>query len=145
MKPVWILVANSSRAIIYTAEKSRSKLEERAVLEQPAARMHERELTSDLPGRAFDRAAPGRHAMTQQVEPKQEEALRFAKRLGNVLDEACQRGEVRKLYVLASPAFLGLLRRHYSPAVSAVLAREIDKDLTQATADEVRKSLPEYL
>ncbi len=145
MKPIWILVANSSRAIVYTAKQPGSELKETCNMEQPAVRMHERDLTADLPGRAFDSGAQGRHAMTQQVEPRQEEAARFARRLGDMLEEACGNGEFGKLYVAASPSFLGLLRRQYSARVTASLATEMVKDLTQMRPDELRKHLPEYL
>jgi len=145
MKPIWILAANSSVACIYEAERARGGLHEVLRLEHPQARMHEQEMTSDLPGRAFDSGGEGRHVMGQQVEPKKEEAIRFARHIGEELEKAYCKGRFGRLYVAASPPFLGLLRQHYSNGVAAVLVDEMGKDLTQLRPDELRSRLPEYL
>jgi len=53
-KPIWVLAADASRAKIWAASTPSSSLELVHEIESPEGRMHERDLTSDLPGRAFD-------------------------------------------------------------------------------------------
>ena len=50
MKPTWILVADSSRARIFSAETPSSALIEINTLAHPQGRLHEQNLSSDLPG-----------------------------------------------------------------------------------------------
>lgn len=70
---IWVVVADSSKARILMAEKPGVGLAEIDALEHPEGHFHERELTSDLPGRVFDRRGEGRHAVGSGVDPKQHE------------------------------------------------------------------------
>jgi len=145
MLAVWILVADSSYAHIFSGNNPKGSLQEVASFTHAESRMHERELTSDLPGRAFDSGGRRRHAMGQSVEPKQQEAIVFAKQLVDYLDAGRKSGQYGKLYVLAAPAFLGHLRKQYTPALVSILTSEVGKDLTDMNADEIRSRLPTYL
>jgi len=145
MSAIWVLVADNSRAHIFFGSKSGGSLEEVTSFEHAESRMHEQELTSDLPGRAFDSGGQGRHVMGKSVEPKQQEAVVFAKKVVNYLEAGRKRGQYGKLYVFAAPAFLGLLRKQYTPALASVLAQEVNKDLTQMQVGEIRNHLPAYL
>ena len=51
----------------------------------------------------------------------------------------------RKLYVVAAPAFLGMLRHHHSAALRPLIAAEIDKNLAAHDPATIRKALPEFL
>ncbi|MEJ2061306.1 MAG: host attachment protein [Gammaproteobacteria bacterium] len=141
----WILVADASRARVFRAESPTGGLIEIEDFTHPEARSHDQELTSDLPGRAFDSMGANRHAMEQQTEPKKEEALVFARELGARLEAACESGDYDKLYVIAAPAFLGMLRDALGKGTRGVVAQELDKDLTWQTAEEVRGHLPSHL
>ncbi len=145
MSVVWVLVADSSRAQIFSGNAPRDSLQEVATFTHAESRMHEQELTSDLPGRAFDSGGQGRHAMGQSVEPKQQEAIVFAKQIVDYLETGRKRSQYGKFYVFAAPAFLGLLRKQYTPALVSVLVQEVDKDLTQMEVGEIRNHLPAYL
>jgi len=145
MVMTWVLAADSSRARVYAADKPNSPLNEVESFEHPEGRMHEQELTSDLPGRAFDSGGMGRHAMGQSVAPKQQEALNFAKSLVDCLENSHRKGDFAQLYVVAPPAFLGLLREHYSPTLSTAVKQEVSKNVSMMAAQEVRTHLPEYL
>lgn len=145
MSDIWVLVGNSSKAILYGAEDRAGRLSELRTFEHEAARAHDRDLTSDLPGRAFDSNGRGRHKMEPTTDPKQHEAMIFARELGSFLRRARQDGECRRLYVVAPPAFLGMLREQYDKGIEQVLAGELDSDLVNLSADEVRRRLPDFL
>ena len=51
MKPTMIVVADSARARIFTADSASSPLNEIETMAHPEGRMHDREITSDLPGK----------------------------------------------------------------------------------------------
>lgn len=145
MKSIWILAAGNAGAIIYTSQGGKGELSEHRRFEHPEGRLHDRELTSDLPGRAYDSSGEGRHAMEQTVDPKKQQSIAFAKELADCLHQACDAGECGKLYVAAPPAFLGLLREGYSKPVQEALTLELNSNLVGLSADELRGRLPEYL
>ena len=147
--PIWVVTANASRARIWTAEKPAAPLRPVREMDAPEARMHERELTTDLPGRAFDSKGQGRHVMEQEVGPKQAAARRFAKDLAQTLAAEARRQAFDKLYLIAAPSFLGLLREELREEARAALngaeVVEVDKDYTALEAAGLRERLPEYL
>ena len=67
MKRRWVLVADKSKARIFTVEDPRGALLDETVLEHPEARYREQTLTSDRQGRSFDSKGQGRHAMGSPV------------------------------------------------------------------------------
>ncbi|MDX8401966.1 MAG: host attachment protein [Mariprofundaceae bacterium] len=142
-KPIWVLAANAGEAGLYAANNPSSQLKEIERFDNPDGRAHERELTSDLPGRAFDSGGQGRHAMEQQVSPKEEAAIRFAATLAEHV--AGRSDAFDKFYVAAAPAFLGLFRQALGNRLNGKAIVEIDKDYTALDARTLRARLPEYL
>lgn len=145
MESIWVMAAGNAGATIYTSRGGKAELSELRHFEHPEGRLHDRELTSDLPGRAYDSSGEGRHAMEQTVDPKRQQSIVFARKLAEALHRACSAGECGKLYIAAPPTFLGVLREHYSKPVQDVLAMEVNNNLVGLTADEVRGHFPEYL
>jgi protein required for attachment to host cells len=141
----WILVADSSRARILAAEQRTSPLVELQALVRPEARLHVTELVSDSPGQAFDSGAQGRHGMAPKHDMQEQEAIRFARELSDHLAAAHNRGAFGKLYLIAPPAFLGLLREHIQAPLHALVAGEINKNLANHRLEEIRAHLPDFL
>ena len=145
MTKIWVVVADSSRARIMMAEKPGMGLSEIDSLEHPEGRLHEQELTSDLPGRAFDSGGQGRHMMGTSVEPKKQEAIKFAKLVADHLESGRTTGSFSKLYVIAAPAFLGQLRDHLSASLEKTVQGTIAKNLVAEDEKTIRAQLPDYL
>ncbi len=145
MKSRWILVADSSRARIFTVEKASAPLEEMEVLVNPEGREHEQEISSDLPGRDSDRNGSGRHAFQDETEPKEQEILNFAKRIAQHVDKARTTGKLNQLIIIAAPAFLGTLRNQLSEQSRKLISLTLDKNLTQHDPVDIRKHLPKLL
>ena len=145
MAKTWVVVADSSTARILMAENPATGLAEIDCLEHPEGRLHEQELTSDLPGRAFDSGGEGRHAMGSPVEPKKQEAIKFAKLVAEYLESGRTTGSFSKLYVIAPPAFLGQLRNHFSSSLQRIVQGTIDKNLVTQDETAIRAQLPDYL
>lgn len=142
---IWIVVADSAKARVLSADKPAGPLSEVAALEHPESRLRENELTSDQPGRAFDSAGQGRHAMGTAVEPKQHEVIKFAKEVADYLEAGRNAQSFGKLYVIAAPEFLGHLRGHFSSSLTNSIAGSINKNLVDQGIEEIRTHLPEFL
>jgi protein required for attachment to host cells len=140
-KESWLIVANSSLARIFKIEK-RHDLKEVKVLEHPESRLHNLDLVSDKPGRDFESAGMGRHAIEPKTLPKRQEFATFAKHIADYLENAHQNGEFEFLYVAASPSLLGLLRQAMNPNIAKSIKAEIDKDMTQMNPKELPSHLP---
>ncbi len=141
----WIIVANGSRARVFSAKSSTGSIEEIETLIHPEGRVHEQTLTSDLPGRTFDRAGPGRHAMEAKVGTKQQKQIGFATRVADYVEAARENHKYRSLFVVAAPNFLGLIRSKLTRDTTACVDFWMDKDLTSLSKEEIRKRLPERL
>lgn len=141
MNSTWIIVADKSRARIFEAARAGAEMHERETLAHPQSRLHEQELTSDLPGRAFDSSGQGRHAMGSEVEPKEHEAEEFARQIADLVDKARTENRVEQLVVIAAPAMLGLLRNAFNDETKKLVGTEIDKDLTQHSMADIQAHL----
>lgn len=144
MSKKWVVVADQSKARIFTVNDPRGPLLQVGTLEHPEGRKHEQELVSDRPGRKFDSVGQGQHAMGTSVEPKKEEAISFAKQIADYLQSAHHEGRFNHLLLVAGPPVLGLLRSKLK-SLSGVEISEIDKNLGQYEAPEIRSHLPERL
>ena len=145
MPSTWILVADSSKARLFGTDSPTGAISEIDTFEHPAGRAHVRDLTTDLPGRAFDSGGQGRHAMEREVDPKAHEARVFAKTLAVRLDAAHARGELKHLVLVAPPDFLGLLRDALSTETRRVVELTLDKHLVKLDAADIRARLPDRL
>lgn len=145
MRSTMIVVANSVHARIFTTDSAKSPWVEVETMAHPEGRLHDRDLTSDLPGKNRATVGSAGHAYQDKTDPKGHERSDFAKRVAAHIDEALKDNQSSDLIVIAEPAFLGELRAHYSAATKERVALELDKNLTQHSSAEIRQHLPEYL
>ena len=140
----WVLVADNCRARIFSVDKPSSPLTEIRDLTNPEARLHEGDLVTDKSGR--DRSAgTGGSSLGNGSSHKQESIERFAMSVCEELEAARVSDDVHKLYVIAAPAFLGLLRKHQSSHIKQLIVSEMDKNLATQDSSAIRKQLPDYL
>jgi len=142
---IWIVVADSAKARILTADKSCCGLCEKVILEHPESRLREHDLTSDQPGRAIDSVGQGGHAMGKSVDPKKQEVIAFSKTVADYLEAGRNDHSFGKLYVIAPPTFLGYLRDQFSAPLAKAIAASIDKNLVDLDLEQIRSHLPEFL
>ena len=138
-------MADTSRARIFTAEGANSSINEIQTLAHPQARLHEGDLVSDKAGRDRNPGSSGHHNMGQESEAKHEEAVKFAAQVCDELETGRVKGRFNKLYVIAAPGFLGVLRKHQSSSLQKLVAAEISKNLATHDLSQIRNSLPERL
>ena len=143
MSKIWVVAADASRARIFTADKPAGELNEIETLNNPEGRLHEGDLVSDRGGYASN--GTGGHAYRTENQAKDEAANRFAAEVCRHLEKGRNGNAFAKLYVMAAPHFLGLLRKHQSDALRGLIRDEIASDLTTQSPERIRAKLPEYL
>jgi protein required for attachment to host cells len=144
MKSTWILVADNTRARIFTADTPSSALDEIEGFTHTEGRLHDREMTTDLPGRIKSADGSG-HAFEQATDPKKHEADNFAHRIAQHLEAAHNANKFEQLLIIAEPTFLGLLRRHLPEHIKKLVCFELDKNIATQSVADIRKHLPDYL
>lgn len=144
MESTWVLIADAARARQFRVERPRGPLIEEADLVHPEERLSERELGDDDPGRG--RGPGGRqHALGGEDGKHEVEAERFAGEVAEFLRKAREADRFRRLYLAASPNFLGALRHELDADTAARIVETWDKDFVGMRADEIRRHLPERL
>ncbi len=144
MNNIMVVVADASRARVFTADKPAGPLSEIETLSNPEARLHEGDLVSDRGGRDTHGGGSS-HGYGTGSAAKEEAANRFAAEVCRHLERSRTGNSFAKLYVMAAPAFLGLFRKHQSPALRGLISDEISKDLSRERPERIRAQLPEYL
>lgn len=139
----WVVVADAARARVFNVEAETKALVEIMDMSHPASLQHASEMASDAPGMSSVKGMPSKFGMEEIVSPKEEEAIRFAKQVAEALQQDI--ASYGRLYLIAAPHFLGLLRKDLDKAVQAKIIKELDKDLTKHTLEDIRAHLPELL
>jgi protein required for attachment to host cells len=141
----WVVVADSARARIFGAKNRSGRLDELEVRYHPESRLKDSEIQADKPGRMYSMQGEFRSA-TEQPPARKVEAERFAQDLAEYLDKCHYEQKFEQLVLVASPNFLGRLRKEFSNRLLKAVANEINKDVSNLEkADQIRKHLPEYL
>ncbi|NIQ13732.1 MAG: host attachment protein, partial [Candidatus Dadabacteria bacterium] len=83
----------NSRARIFALDNISSPLQELADMQHTESRLHERDLTSDRPGRTFDSRGAGRHAKEPEISTKKHEAVNFAKCIADYINTESETGK----------------------------------------------------
>lgn len=141
----WVLVADGARARLLTRTTKTAPFVPALDREFIGSNIPSREIDADRPGRSFDSAGEGRHAMEPPTDPKRKRKADFARELAILLDAAAKRGDFDQLVVVAPPQALGDLRAEFSEAVRGRIVEEINKDLVEASTEELTARLDEAL
>jgi protein required for attachment to host cells len=140
----WILVSDTSRAKLFSAEKREDDWSLLKVFEHPEGRKLSKDISpSAPPGRMPQSKGLGgrRSSMEPHTWPKEASAERFAELLAHYLEEALGKNAFDALVLVAPPHFLGMLHGTLAKQTAKHLKATIDKDLTMFDATEVRKRL----
>lgn len=140
MAGIWVVAANQVRARIFEREK-RNKLKELRNLVNPEARLRERDLTSDEPGRVVGMANPERHGVPAPHSKKEQAAERFARELCEMLFQGRDNGGVENIILIAPPTFLGQLRSHMDAPTRRLVTTEIAKNVVEQPVERILDTL----
>jgi len=140
----WVVAADAGRARIFTAPQPDGPLQELSDLLNPEARLQEHDAVSDRRGQmrggtSASEAYDSRHTHHEHA------AAAFAKDLCRRLGAAQRSGEVARIYLLADPQFLGLLRENLDETTRKLVVQELASDVTRRPIADIRKALPARL
>ena len=138
MDNTWVVVAESSRARIFRLNGLLNPLQEISDMLNPEGRAHERDLVSDRQGRTFESIGNGRHAKQQEQSTRQQRSMAFARELADRLEQGRTQGRFDQLFLIAPPAFLGLLRKNLTENTRQLIKREIKKNIVRESEDAIR-------
>ena len=142
MKPAWILIADSSRARIFTAENSVAELVEIENLNHSEDGVLDQDLISEPLGKSKENDSAGGHVYMGEMDPKEQENIHFAKRIAQHLCHELNLNKFENLFVVASPAFLGTLRHACSHQLKKHIAFSLNKNVVTKTPEQIRSYLP---
>jgi protein required for attachment to host cells len=141
MATTWILLADGARARVI--EQDRKERDFKPAFEQEffGQKAQSKEIASDRPGRSFDRAGQGRHAMEPPTDPQRHAKFAFAGDLAKYLQKAAGEERFGRLVLIAAPKTLGDLRELLPDVVRKRISAELDKDLTKVPTKDLAHHL----
>lgn len=140
----WILVADEGVARCFEVDAGADPREVERIVDDDA-HADARALASDAQGR---RAGGGKMQGTATTsaregdDPERQAAVKFARRVVELLVEAHRGHRFDKLRIAAAPRFLGLLRSAMPKELERIVADSIDKDLVHLQPHEIAAHLP---
>jgi len=137
-----IAVCDAGRLRYFAADKANGALREIDSRVHTASRQRPRDLVSDRQGR--DRGRGGGVHSLGDGEPHRQAVVVFAREVAELLNREALEGSVDRLYVLAPPEFLGMLRKEFHPATAALVADRSVNVVTESL-ERIRRQLPEFL
>jgi len=143
--PVSVIVADASRARILSTRNSPGHLSEFEDLVHPESRLREQDLVADGSGSGSDSGGHGKHSMGHEKAARVREAETFAREICEQIDRQHRREKIHRIYLVAAPAFLGLLRARMSKQCASLVAGEVSKNLVTHSLQDIRAHLPKQL
>jgi protein required for attachment to host cells len=140
----WIVSANANRARIFSQAHSDAPLEEINDMVNAAVRLRTAATESDKIGplaatksqHNVGAARPGSGYEPNQT-PDEHQTELFARNVAEFLLQGRQAGRYQQLSLVASPQFLGILRKLLDPQLASAVNLEINKDYTQSSARQL--------
>ncbi|HVJ55873.1 MAG TPA: host attachment protein [Aliidongia sp.] len=138
----WFVVADggSARIIALTAGGFVSV----SALASSDARHRSSDLGSDHPGRVFESAGHGRHAIEPRTDPRQHAKIEFARQVAGMVNDGARSGLCARLVLVAPSLVLRAIREALDPGAAAMLAGEHAKDLVKLPEAELRERLQDF-
>lgn len=137
----WVLVANAGRARLFEAARRDGVMSEVGAFVHPEARLPGRAFTTGRGPEAQESARPGGHGIAPRTTLEEKIDAEFADELALLLEEGRVHGRFDDLVLIAEPRFLGRLRAALPHELAKRVAHTVDKDVTRATAEQIRALL----
>ena len=142
-----VVVADASRArILFTEDDAgHGVLVESEDLVHPESRLREQDLVADGTGSGNDSGGFGMHSMGHEKAAHNRQAEIFASQLCEHIDKIHRRRKLRRIYLVAPPQFLGMLRAGLGKQCASLVADEVNKNLVAHSLGDIRRHLPKRL
>ena len=137
----WILLADARRAHVISYDIPEKRL---VAVEGASWNAESPAEFSDEAGVVPSRFGSGRPSISRP-DPALNAEIAFANSIVEHLEKAYDKKRFDKLFVVAAPHMLGVLRGQITPKLRAVIHGELSKDLTQSDPKKLMQSLATVL
>lgn len=142
MERIWFVVADEGRARVFERARPGATLQELKELHDELARARGADLRRDAKGRLYGRGERFMgHTAEPETDPHKKEARKFARQIAHLLEQAHHARRYDRLFIVAAPAFLGMLRQELPDSVRKVVAGELDQDLVNLDTHQLEQRL----
>ncbi len=141
-KTTWILIADGAHARVYANDGAALGLYPVPGLEftnELPSRVHG--MVSDREGRTSNPSGGGHHGLEPRTDPRRHMEDEFLRDVAAALDKAAQEKHFDNLILVAAPKALGTLRVKLAPQTTALVGKELDKDLIHLSEQELEQHL----
>jgi protein required for attachment to host cells len=145
MSAYWIVIADSSRAQLFAAERDLEQLVPLHSLVHPASRSPARELVSSDRGAVWNSTTGVRSRYERHTDPHRATVDTFARELAVLLRGGRVARSYDQLVLVAPPAFLGFLREHLDADTARLVSTSISRDWANVAESELPERLREAL
>jgi protein required for attachment to host cells len=139
-KPVWILVANGSRARVLARADDAAPLTPVHMLSHPESRARDADLT--VAGLGHGRGAA---TYAPRLDPKDKEHQQFAQQVADALNAGVAAHACSGLLLAASNPFLGEVKQRLSAQAAKLVRGTAPADLTSFEGRELQRRIDEAL
>ena len=137
----YVLIADNKTARVFAADLQENLFEEIAVFRNAELGRHERDLSSDRPGRAVTGASGMRRVYAPDVPMRRLVAHRWLKMLGTSIYSLLKERPSEGLILVAAPRTLCVLRESLPNALRMKVRAEISRDLIKHPQRELVRRL----
>ena len=141
----WVMIADAARARFFMSEGHDIVPVDGAILENPAAHGHSRDLVSDRPGRTIESVGGAHHAQEPRTDPHRAAKADFAQRVADYVEKNALAKKFDDLVIVAPTQMLGDLRAALGQHAAALLVGTAHKDLMKIPAAELHAHLQPIL
>lgn len=140
-----VIAADSARARVFQATSPGAPLQEVAGLINPEARLHEGDLVEDDTGRRGTHPTQAKRSAFGGESAKDHRAEDFAATVCAEAARELRETGAQRLYLVADPEFLGLLRKRMDRTLSRCVAGAVAKSVVSQPPSDIRATLPARL
>ena len=133
----WIVVADGGAARILAVAPDHTHLVSLHDITSPDMHRKTHDMVTDRPGRSFESATPGRHAIAAKTDPHEQAKERFVHGLGVTLNQHRAAGDFDVLVLAVTRAQVHELEEALDAGTKACVASRISKDLVKTSNADI--------
>lgn len=138
----WIVVASRTEAKFFEYSGSvRRSVQYLSKLENPRGRLRAKEINSDKPGDFYNEFTFHGTSLVKDESPTERVAQEFAKKVVDYIDFQHDQKKFDDLVLVSDPHFMGRLRGLLPRNIMQIVKKEVLKDLSSVTTQELQDRL----
>jgi protein required for attachment to host cells len=141
---ILVVAADRGHARFFSIARNQEELQELNDLVNADARRPANSLVSDRQGRTLNRERGSRAALGRE-NLQNDSARRFAHRVAGLISGKLLKRSIIRLFIIADPEFLGMLRSELRTYKLTVPVRFIAKNVTRTSSERIRSYVPKQL